>query len=193
MMKHSTLVEVMEYGLVAAIDEEGCFLVTVNGSYFNLWVKHGDDNWENTDCCPTDKERGLYGYSAAQLLDDAKEQLAYWMNPKGDPPEIGDVFFSVKCEGEDEQIEGNASAVDPVTDAKVVARIRKQLAAGNQWAWCSVTVLATWTDRQGVEHEGVAHLGACSYASERQFRRDGYFKDMKKEAFEDLLRNFERS
>lgn len=53
--------------------------------------------------------------------------------------------------------------------------VREQLAAGNEWAWCTIRVAARW---QGFAADDL--LGCCSYASEEQFRQPGgYFEDMK--------------
>lgn len=53
--------------------------------------------------------------------------------------------------------------------------VRDQLAAGNEWAWCTVRVVARWHGITGDDS-----LGCCSYESEEQFRQPGgYFDDMK--------------
>ena len=63
----------------------------------------------------------------------------------------------------------------------------EQLASGNQWAWCTVRVVATLG-----EFEGSDSLGCCSYASEADFKAPGgYFDDMKVEALDDLRRSIE--
>lgn len=104
---------------------------------------------------------------------------------------ISDVTFTVSCEPEDEQIEGNASAIDPISDKETEERIRSELSAGNDWAWCSVWVRAHLGDLNGA-----AHLGCCSYKSEADFRDesngDGYYSDMKDEALEDLQRQINK-
>lgn len=87
----------------------------------------------------------------------------------------------VYCTPEHLRIEGTASAIDPETDREVAAEIRGQLEAGNEWAWCAVEVRATYA---GVD--GADFLGACSFASEADFRSDGYFEDMRAVALERL-------
>jgi len=52
----------------------------------------------------------------------------------------------------------------------------------NVWAWASVTVSASWGG-----FTGNAYLGGCNYADAADFRVDGYFEDMLKEALKDLL------
>ncbi len=58
-------------------------------------------------------------------------------------------------------------------DQQLLDWIQSQLDAGNEWAWCEVTVRVTWGDFVREEH-----MGACSYESERAFREGGYYDDM---------------
>lgn len=98
-------------------------------------------------------------------------------------PPIEQVEFSIECMPEDMQIEGNASAIDPETDKEIADSIYEQLENGNEWAWCTVKVVASYK-----EHEGVDYLGGCSYKSEADFKEvGGYYEDMKQAAFADLL------
>lgn len=96
-----------------------------------------------------------------------------------------DVTWKIECLPEDMRIEGNASAIDDETDAKIASDIREQLENGNEWAWCSVKVTGVW--------EGLAessHLGGCSYRSEVDFvKNSGYFQDMKAEVLERLKKS----
>lgn len=55
-----------------------------------------------------------------------------------------DVTFTLHCEPEEMQIEGNASAIGPKEDAETYAWIRDQLDRGNDWAWCCAHVRAHW-------------------------------------------------
>lgn len=87
----------------------------------------------------------------------------------------------VLCEPESERIEGNASAIDEATDAEIARHIRHELERGNEWAWCSVEVRVSW---RGLSASN--YLGCCSYANEREFRDDGYFADMRREAIASL-------
>lgn len=71
------------------------------------------------------------------------------------------------------------------------AKLEKELAArldrGDTWAWCQVTVIAKLLHpTYGNVWIGEAHLGACSYKDEADFRSDAYFEDMKREALADL-------
>jgi hypothetical protein len=94
---------------------------------------------------------------------------------------------TLRCEPEDVEIEGNASAISPEEDAKTYAWIRDQLARGNEWAWCYV--VAT------VEYDGLTatdSLSCCSYDSEADFRRPGgYYDDMVRNCLDDLWRQLE--
>jgi hypothetical protein len=93
-----------------------------------------------------------------------------------------EVEFSISVLPEDIPVHGNASAIDEDTDARIEADTRRELANGNDWAWCVVRVTAKWGD-----YEGHAYLGGCSYRDEREFTHpDGYYPQMKAEALEDL-------
>lgn len=92
-----------------------------------------------------------------------------------------EVEFILECEPESAPIEGNASAIDDETDRETAAWIRDQLDAGNEWAWCAVTVTARWKGFTGCDH-----LGCCSYRSRKDFEQGGYYEDMKAQALADL-------
>lgn len=72
---------------------------------------------------------------------------------------------------------------DDEADAAAELHVLEQLKSGNVWAWAHVTVTARWRAFQGLDT-----LGACSYASEAAFRRDGYFRDMKDRALQELAK-----
>jgi hypothetical protein len=82
------------------------------------------------------------------------------------------------CEPEDMRIEGNASAIDPETDAETIAWIKAELDRGNEWAWCCAHVRVTY---KGII-KADDYLGGCSYKSEADFRAvesdGGYFDGM---------------
>jgi hypothetical protein len=93
-----------------------------------------------------------------------------------------EVEFVLECQPEDIPVEGNASAIDPETDAETESWIYDQLERGNEWAWCAVVVRARWDG-----FEGTDCLGCCSYESEESFcQPGGYFDDMKKTALAHL-------
>ncbi len=90
----------------------------------------------------------------------------------------------LSCEPETDRIEGNCSAIDPVTDRQTEKWIRDQLEAGNEWAWCMVRVRAFW---KGLEAND--YLGCCSYLGEADFRTPGgYFDDMVSNTIDELTR-----
>lgn len=96
-----------------------------------------------------------------------------------------EVTYTLTCEPEIMEIEGNVLASDDdEADAEAEAFVRAELESGNEWAWCSVKVTASWNG-----FEGDAYLGGCSYKSEDDFKTPGgYYDDMKQEALYDLYR-----
>lgn len=90
---------------------------------------------------------------------------------------------------DDAPVRGNAlasgdAALDRATEDEIIAR----LDAGDVWAWARVTVTATVTLPDGSTLTGSDTLGACSYASEDDFRKSGdYFDAMVIDARHDLV------
>lgn len=73
---------------------------------------------------------------------------------------------------------------EPEQDRAMRAELAARVRAGDEWAFCSVTVKVSWNDR-----EAEASLGHCSYAGEEEFRKEsGYFDDMVDEALDELNR-----
>lgn len=92
-----------------------------------------------------------------------------------------DVEFSIDITPE---LDTPESAIE---DPETIKWIDKELAKGNDWAWCFVRVSAHWNGITGFDS-----LGCCSYKSEEDFKQDGgYYEDMKKEALRDLNREIE--
>lgn len=88
----------------------------------------------------------------------------------------------VLAEFDDVDPEGNASAIDEETDARILADIRRRLADGDVWAWASVEVRASFAGFSASDF-----LGGCSYESEEDFRTPGgYFDDMREIALRAL-------
>lgn len=83
-------------------------------------------------------------------------------------------------EPEDMQIEGNASAVDPETDAETNTWIRNQLDRGNEWAWCCVHVRVTYNGIVADEY-----LGGVSCRNEKEVR-DEFLPDMVSECIDTI-------
>lgn len=88
-----------------------------------------------------------------------------------------EITYTLTLEPEYESFEGNFATGDDDLDQSTEEWIREQLEAGNEWAWCSVKVTASWNGFKGSDY-----LGMCSYQSEDDFREGGYFEDMKAEA-----------
>jgi hypothetical protein len=105
-------------------------------------------------------------------------------------PTIDQVDFSIEHDYEDDiSPEGDF-------DEETAAWVRNELEDGNTWAWCRVTVTAMHLDQSNdynwVEYEGKDYLGGCSYRSKEDFMAPGgYYDDMKKAAYNDLVRNIE--
>jgi hypothetical protein len=91
-----------------------------------------------------------------------------------------DVDFEIFCEPEEMQIRGNCMASgDDAEDEDCALWIENELAGGNEWAWCSVRVTASWNGLEAHDY-----LGGCSYACKKDFTAEGgYFDDMKAQAF----------
>jgi hypothetical protein len=94
------------------------------------------------------------------------------------------VAYTVNILPEHTPIKGNALASgNDAEDRKAELDIQRQLDSGNLWAWCTVAVTAS----RG-EHEGTDYLGCCSYRNTADFvTNDGYYPDMKSEAYDRLL------
>lgn len=96
-----------------------------------------------------------------------------------------DVEFIIECQEEFVPVQGNAMVSgDDAVDKEVEDKIINDFNSGNLWAWCTVRVAAKWK-----EFEGDDYLGCCSYNSEEEFKSDGYFKDMKQNALDELNKN----
>ena len=67
--------------------------------------------------------------------------------------------------------------------------INRRLDSGDVWAWCTVHVIAHWTNEEGQEFTGDDYLGGCSYASEADFKQPhGYYDDMKQVSYDALIK-----
>lgn len=97
------------------------------------------------------------------------------------------VTYSIIVHSEEIPIRGNASAIDEKTDLEVEQSIIEQLESGNEWAWCSVEVVAEFNELKASDY-----LGACSYKSEDDFKSGGYYEDMKERAFEQLVDDIQK-
>ena len=100
-----------------------------------------------------------------------------------------EVTFTITAEQDDLPIRGNAIVSgDDDYDELVACGIEADLDAGNEWAWASVKVSASWAGFTGNDY-----LGACSYKDEAGFREGGYLPQMLEGAVDDLLRQIEEA
>ena len=98
--------------------------------------------------------------------------------------------YRVEIEAEDSPVRGNLVVTDdPKADKRMENRVLKRLENGDLWAWCSARVIASWNDFE-CESEW---LGGCSYKNEADFRKGGYYDDMKREAGLALVQYLERA
>lgn len=70
---NSTIYDVLESGPIVAKNEELGLIVSINGSYLNLWVSDGDGGWNNTDCRSGHPD--LYELSTARAMELGEEWL----------------------------------------------------------------------------------------------------------------------
>lgn len=88
-----------------------------------------------------------------------------------------DILFTITCEPED------ISPRTQIDDEGMVSHIEREM-EHNKWAWCQIMVTASWGG-----FEGTQYLGACSYKDKADFKKDGYFLQMKNEATSTLKRS----
>ena len=93
-----------------------------------------------------------------------------------------DVGIAISCEPERFPFVRNCSAITHDTDRRNEDWVRDQLDAGNEWAWCIVSVRVHWETFEHTEY-----LGACSYRGKTDFvDRSGYYADMVDEGLAEL-------
>ena len=92
-------------------------------------------------------------------------------------PYLNEVDFRIICSPEYVSLKQGM-----IEDPTSISWITKQLENGNQWAWCSVEVEASW---KGISSSD--YLGCCAYESEDGFKTGGYYLDMKQTSFESLI------
>ena len=145
--------------------------------------------------------------TALHLVDkllEAEENIDWSPDPEAErlPETVGlpfwdEVRFSVEPEEEEMDFHGYYKSDEPESDRQLERWIERQLEMGNQWAWCSVRLTASWTDRfhrkwsgefGDKEYEGIDYIGGCSYKNERDFLKGGYYEQMCEDAYEHLVR-----
>ncbi len=109
-------------------------------------------------------------------------------------PQPNEVAYDVFPEEEHMDFHGHFASDEPELDRQLEEWIERQLEMGNQWAWCSAKVVATWTDPMLEEtFHGYAYLGGCNYKNKKEFcAKGGYYPQMKDEAYEDLIQQIEK-
>jgi hypothetical protein len=91
--------------------------------------------------------------------------------------------IEIYTQPEEIPVRGNALASgDDAADMECENEILSRLAAGEEWAWCMVTVRVTLPCGRFAED----YLGCCSYEDERDFRAGGCFEDMVSNCMEAL-------
>lgn len=103
------------------------------------------------------------------------------------------IEVTLHVEQEDDiPVRGNAMASgDWAVDREVEDEILERLDRGDVWAWASVKVTATlWGPKNDKLLTASVYLGGCSYKDEADFRADGYFADMAKEARDEVKAKF---
>lgn len=88
---------------------------------------------------------------------------------------------------DDTPVRGNALASgDDAEDKACEDAILARLDSGDEWAWALVEVRASWEGWKASDY-----LGACCYESEKNFRADAYFADMRETALRELADKLE--
>jgi hypothetical protein len=133
---------------------------------------------------------------ANQLLeaDEEIDPKDYIMShPPRLPPRPSDVKFYLWVEPEDREPDWDDGG-EPEAHAAQMLDIQRRLERGDYWAFGSAFVVAKYTDpNTGEEYYGDDVLGGCNYASRKDFMQPGdYFDDMKSEAYDRLLKRFEK-
>lgn len=92
----------------------------------------------------------------------------------------------IKVEAEKEHDSIDSTDYDP----QVKAAFKKMHKEHPKWGWCSIAVTVTLKNATGhFTPSGTAYLGHCSYENKGDFiLNSGYYKQMVKEAAEDMLR-----
>lgn len=98
--------------------------------------------------------------------------------------------YQIEVELDDLPVRGNLSdSGDAKLNKRLENQVLKRLDSGDVWVWCEVRVIARWN---GFESES-EWLGGCCYKDEADFKKGGYYDDMKSEAGLALVRYLERA
>jgi hypothetical protein len=155
-------------------------LIDISGVDVEMLKKQKDifirmiQDWGEADDT-TQKEEAEYAEGLLNFLDIVQDTLeevipAHFVSIKEE-----DVEFELICCPEYTPIEGNVmSSGDDGADYNAEKAVYEQLQSGNEWAWCTVELKGTFNT-----FEFSDYLGCCSYASEEEFKEDGYYEGMK--------------
>lgn len=97
--------------------------------------------------------------------------------------ELADVTVSFAAEPEDEPVAGQFATDEPERDRELEREILSRLGRGDEWAWFCARVTVSWGSFSATDY-----LGCCSYESEEDFKKGGYYDDMVSEALGELNR-----
>lgn len=99
-----------------------------------------------------------------------------------------EAVISLRAEPEDCGVRGNALASgDDAVDKAMEDKIINDLNDGNEWAWCTAAVRATWNALEATDY-----LGCCSYESAEDFKRPGgYYQQMVDTVIDELVKQAE--
>lgn len=89
-------------------------------------------------------------------------------------PTASTIQWKIIATQDDIPVRGNLvvsgdDAHDKAEEDKVIQRLDD----GDVWAWCSIEVRGIWEGLTASDY-----LGGCSYDSEEDFKRGGYYDDM---------------
>ena len=96
-----------------------------------------------------------------------------------------ELTYEIEIEEEDMDIE---RAFPELEDKELVDQLIRRLNRGDLWAYCWVKVSAVLVVG-GRTYRGFAGLGCCSYENEEDFKKGGYYEQLKDDAFLDLQQN----
>jgi hypothetical protein len=100
------------------------------------------------------------------------------------------ITFTIEAEFESDIRPEDAFEDENGKDQELIQGIYARLAVGDTWAWASVEVTAE-IEFEGHKFYGTDYLGGCSYENEEDFKRCDYYADLKKNAYDQLLKNLE--
>ncbi|QLE46551.1 hypothetical protein FD723_40780 (plasmid) [Nostoc sp. C052] len=93
------------------------------------------------------------------------------------------VKYQILVERDSTPVKGNCSASDDEEfDKQMEAEILERIKKKDIWAWCCITVVASYRG-----YEGRDSLGCCCYLNQQDFKQCDYYDQMKSAALSDLF------